>query len=660
MVLLAAVGASACSAVTAQAQTQLPGITVTTPSPVAPSPPPAQAPAAAPQQTAPRPRPCRHRPADFSRPELRGDHGRHAPAVAQPAVLDAGRRARARPGIAGNDVRAGRQPAGHPRLERLSRPHPGERAFDRRRVGAERRSRRADRSARPPARSRWCAGPATLRYGSQAIGGVVNAINNRIPDRDSRQRHPASRRAAASARWTMGATAPRSWRRAPAISSSTPTPSRGRPATTASPAGTQANTSLDSERLLARRLLSCSRTASSASPTPRSTAPISFPASRRPQTRTTSSSTRPNGPAGASGASTTSASRPIRFWFGATDYKHDEVDSAAGHRHRLDLPATSSTRRAWRRSICPSRPRWACCAARSACSGRIAICRRPGADGILLDPDQHAKPRRLRLRGAAGDQEAALAGRRPHRERRRQGHGLDLPADFLPPPDDPTQTPAQRKFMPKSASAGFLYDLPLGVVARLTGQHVERAPDATELFYKGPHDSTATFEIGNPNLTIERANTFELGFKRAKGDFRFDASVYHTDFKNFIYKRFTGAKCDDDFASCGTGTRARPDRLLAAAMPRSTAPSCWPSTTSRRIWRGVWGIDGQYDFVHATLRRRHATSRRCRRIALGGGHLLSRHATGSRASNLLHAFAPGRVRHLRHARRRATTCSTPS
>ena len=52
--------------------------------------------------------------------------------------------------------------------------------------------------------------------------------------------------------------------------------------------------------------------------------------------------------------------------------------------------------------------------------------------------------------------------------------------------------------MPKSASAGILYDLPHGVVARLTGQHVERAPDATELFYKGPHDSTATFEIGSP------------------------------------------------------------------------------------------------------------------------------------------------------------------
>ena len=69
---------------------------------------------------------------------------------------------------------------------------------------------------------------------------------------------------------------------------------------------------------------------------------------------------------------------------------------------------------------------------------------------------------------------------------------------------------------------------------------MERAPDATELFYRGPHDSTQTFEIGDPNLTIESANTFEAGLKRGIGDFRFDLSAYHTDFTNFVYKRLHG------------------------------------------------------------------------------------------------------------------------
>ena len=194
---------------------------------------------------------------------------------------------------------------------------------------------------------------------------------------------------------------------------------------------------------------------------------------------------------------------------------------------------------------------------------------------------------------------------------------------------------AKRKFLPKSVSAGFLYDLPHGIVARLTAQHVERAPDATELFYKGPHDFTATFEIGTPGLTIEGANTFELGFKRAKGDFRFDASVYHTDFKNFIYKRFTGAKCDDDFASCGIGSEL--DQIIYSQQDATFyGAELLGELDIARIWRGVWGIDGQYDFVHATFKDGTYVPKMPPH-RLGGGiyyrdvHWLAR-------INLLHAF----------------------
>ena len=76
---------------------------------------------------------------------------------------------------------------------------------------------------------------------------------------------------------------------------------------------------------------------------------------------------------------------------------------------------------------------------------------------------------------------------------------------------------AERSFKPFSASAGLLYELPMGIVARLTGQYVERAPADAELFSKGVHEATGTFEIGNPFLDLEKARTVELGFKRAKG-----------------------------------------------------------------------------------------------------------------------------------------------
>ena len=174
------------------------------------------------------------------------------------------------------------------------------------------------------------------------------------------------------------------------------------------------------------------------------------------------------------------------------------------------------------------------------------------------------------------------------------------------------------------------------MVARVTGQHVERAPDATELFYKGPHDSTATFEIGNPDLKIEGANTFELGFKRARGDFRFDVSVYRTNFSNFIYKRFTGAKCDDDFASCGTGTEL--DQIVYSQQDATfTGAEVLAEYDIARVWRGVWGVDGQYDFVHAVFKDGTFVPKMPPH-RLGGG-IYYRDVNWLARVNLLHAFA---------------------
>ena len=77
---------------------------------------------------------------------------------------------------------AGRlQPADHPGPRRQPRRHRRERHRQQRRLRSRRRSFRADRS---PATNQVevIRGPATLRYGSTAIGGVVSATNNRIPD----------------------------------------------------------------------------------------------------------------------------------------------------------------------------------------------------------------------------------------------------------------------------------------------------------------------------------------------------------------------------------------------------------------------------------------------------------------------------------------------
>jgi iron complex outermembrane receptor protein len=144
----------------------------------------------------------------------------------------------------------------------------------------------------------------------------------------------------------------------------------------------------------------------------------------------------------------------------------------------------------------------------------------------------------------------------------------------------------------------LLYDLPHGVVARLTGQYSERAPVAQELFSKGAHDATGTFEIGNPNIGIETSKSIELGFNKAVGRWRFDSSVYYTKFDGYIFRDLTGRKCDDTINTCGSGSEL--DEVIFNQRDATFyGVELATEYDVAHIWRGIWGVSGQYDFVHA-------------------------------------------------------------
>jgi iron complex outermembrane receptor protein len=177
-------------------------------------------------------------------------------------------------------------------------------------------------------------------------------------------------------------------------------------------------------------------------------------------------------------------------------------------------------------------------------------------------------------------------------------------------------------------------------VARLTGQYVERAPDAAELFSKGAHDATGTFEIGNSDLEKERARTAELGFKRETGDFRFDASLYYTSFGGFIFKDLTGRTCDATFDSCEGQNPGGGGDLNQLIFGQKDATFYGAELLTEydvaRIWNGIWGIEGQYDFVHAKFDDGGFVPR-IPPHRLGGG-LYYRDAAWIARASLLHAF----------------------
>ncbi|MEQ1712193.1 MAG: TonB-dependent receptor, partial [Hyphomicrobium sp.] len=213
-------------------------------------------------------------------------------------------------------------------------------------------------------------------------------------------------------------------------------------------------------------------------------------------------------------------------------------------------------------------------------------------------------------------------------------------------PDAPVEFDGERRFVPVSASLGVLQKLGFGTVARLTGQYVERAPDAAELYSKGMHEATGTFEIGNPFLDKEKAFTIEAGLAKARGALRFDAAAYYTKYKGFVHRALTGAKCTEDLPSCGTAEAEAAEENFDQVLLRQRDATFYGVELAAQydvapIWRGVWGVEGQYDFVHA----RFEGGENAPRIPphrLGGG-LYYRDSNWFARAGVLHAFDQNRI-----------------
>lgn len=179
------------------------------------------------------------------------------------------------------------------------------------------------------------------------------------------------------------------------------------------------------------------------------------------------------------------------------------------------------------------------------------------------------------------------------------GSAAHFPGDYIPDGLEPADSPRSRTFAPKSVSAGVQYMLPWwNIAATLNGQYVERAPSAPELFSKGAHHASGTFEIGNANLKVERARTLEFSLKKADGPARFEASVYHTRYSGFIYKRMTGIGCGQSFMSCGHDNELQ-QIVYSQRAASFTGAEFMGQYDLAPLGDGLFGVEARYDVVRA-------------------------------------------------------------
>lgn len=113
---------------------------------------------------------------------------------------------------------------------------------------------------------------------------------------------------------------------------------------------------------------------------------------------------------------------------------------------------------------------------------------------------------------------------------------------------------ASRSFNATSAAAGLLYKLnPLWSVSSNLS-YTERAPTFYELYANGPHVATASWEQGDPNASKERATSVDLGLRYSHGAHSASVSGYYSRFANYLALLNTGSFRDEagDFVAPGS------------------------------------------------------------------------------------------------------------
>lgn len=130
----------------------------------------------------------------------------------------------------------------------------------------------------------------------------------------------------------------------------------------------------------------------------------------------------------------------------------------------------------------------------------------------------------------------------------RASAGLRLESVDRRPEDASLQ---KRSFNLASSSAGGLWSFMPGYGFGATLSLAQRAPAIEELYSKGPHESTATFDIGDAALQKETSRNIELSLQKTEGLVRWKANVFENRVKNFVYGRTDGTKVDETGTATG-------------------------------------------------------------------------------------------------------------
>jgi iron complex outermembrane receptor protein len=131
----------------------------------------------------------------------------------------------------------------------------------------------------------------------------------------------------------------------------------------------------------------------------------------------------------------------------------------------------------------------------------------------------------------------------------------------------------QRSFNGFSGAAGFRVPVGGGTAFVANYTHSYRAPALEELYNNGPHPGNATFEVGDPTLQRESSDGIDTGLRHSSERVRAEANFFYYHINNFIFLAPTGDFDDGlpvaNYAQGGSrfvGTEARLDVGLTRSV----------------------------------------------------------------------------------------------
>ncbi|MBK8816115.1 MAG: TonB-dependent receptor [Methylococcaceae bacterium] len=141
----------------------------------------------------------------------------------------------------------------------------------------------------------------------------------------------------------------------------------------------------------------------------------------------------------------------------------------------------------------------------------------------------------------------------------------------------------EKSYVPISGSASALWDITDQHQVSLAFTHSERAPQIQELFSDGFHHATRSYERGNAGLKKELSENLDLGYRFNSSWVTAEFNLFHNWVSNYIYQQRSAGELFDEVSG-------------SFVAPGTDCDECFPVLDSKQLDATFKGFEAQTTF----------------------------------------------------------------